>query len=100
MKRTGTSRRKTRSLYKKNIKERGKISIRKYLQKLNNGDQVLLKTEPAVQNGMYFRRFHGKTGIVVGKQGTNYKVEVKENNAKKELLIHPIHLTKCQMKKL
>lgn len=98
MKRTGSSRRKTRSLYKKNVKTRGKISIRRYLQTLENGDKVILKAEPAVQSGMYFRRFHGKIGEVVGKQGSNYKVEVKENNKIKQLLIHPIHLQKCQTK--
>ena len=98
MKRTGTSRRKTRSLYRKNIKDRGKISIRRYLQKLENGDKVLLKTEPAVQKGMYFRRFHGKVGTVSGKQGSNYKVIIRENNKYKELLVHPVHLIKCQTK--
>jgi len=98
MKRTGTSRRKTRSLYRKNINDRCKISIRRYLQKLENGDKVLLKTEPAIQTGMYFRRFHGKIGTVSGKQGTNYKVTIKENNKLKELIIHPVHLIKCQTK--
>src|SRR3989344_8630247 len=92
VKRTGTNRRKTRSLYRKNINDRGKISIRRYLQKLNNGDKVLLKAEPAVQKGMYFRRFHGKIGEVIGKQGSSYKVAVKEKSKVKELIISPIHL--------
>ncbi len=92
MKRTGTYRRKTRSLFRKNITDRGKISIRRYLQKFNNGDKVLLKAEPAVQSGMYFRRFHGKVGEVIGKQGSNYKVTVKEKSKIKELIISPIHL--------
>jgi|SRR3989344_5060462 len=98
VKRTGTNRRKTRSLYRKNIRDRGKISIRNYLQKLNNGDKVVLKAEPAIQKGMYFRRFHGKTGEIVGKQGSNYKVRMKEKRVTKELLVHPVHLRKCQTK--
>lgn len=96
MKRTGKGRRKTRSLFKKNYKQKGKISIRNYLQVLNIGDKVVLKAEPAVQKGMYFRRFHGKTGSVIGKQGTNYKINIKDNNKEKEILVHPVHLRKCQ----
>jgi large subunit ribosomal protein L21e len=95
-KRTGTSRRKTRSLYKKNIREKGKISIRNYLQSFKEGEKVLLKTEPAKQNGMFFRRFHGKIGEIVGKQGSNYKIKIKENDKTKQVLAHPVHLRKCQ----
>lgn len=96
--RTGSLRRKTRSLFRKNIKDRGKISIRNYLQTFKEGEKVLLKTEPAVQKGMYFRRYHGKTGKIIGKQGTNYKIEIKDNNKTKQVLVHPIHLKKCQTK--
>tara|TARA_Y100000310_G_C20471372_1_gene710222 strand:- start:299 stop:589 length:291 start_codon:yes stop_codon:yes gene_type:complete len=96
MKRTGTARRKTRSLYKKNVRTKGKISIRNYLQTFKEGEKVILKTEPAVQKGMYFRRFHGKIGEIIGKQGTNYKIKIKENNKLKQLLVHPVHLKKCK----
>lgn len=98
MKRTGTGRRKTRSLFKKGINDKGKISIRNYLQKLDIGNLVLLKAEPAIQKGMYFRRFHGKIGKVVGKQGSNYKVQIKDGNKFKQVLVHPVHLRICQKK--
>ena len=94
--RTGAGRRKTRHLFKKNVKDKGKISIRNYLQTFKEGDKVLLKAEPAIQNGMYFRRYHGKTGVIIGKQGTNYKINIKDNNKTKQVLVHPIHLKKCQ----
>ena len=91
-KRTGGYRRKTRGIFRKNIKDRGKISIKKYFQEFKTGDKVILKAEPAVQTGMYFRRFHGKVGEVNGKRGECYIVKIKDLNKKKELIVHPVHL--------
>lgn len=91
-KRTGSFRRKTRYKLKKNIKERGKISIRKYLQEFKLGEKVVLKAEPAVQKGMYFPRFHGKIGVIKGKQGNCYKILIKDKNARKIQIVHPVHL--------
>ncbi len=94
MMRIGGFRRKTRHKLQKNVRARGKISLTKYLQELKIGDRVLLKAEPAVQGGMYFPRFHGKTGIVTGKMGRCYEVEIKDRKKEKTLTIHPVHLRK------
>lgn len=80
---------------RKNIRERGKISLTKYFQELEEGQQVLLKAEPAIQNGMYFRRFHGNVGKVVGKRGRCYEVAIKDQNKDKTVIVHPVHLRKC-----
>lgn len=95
-KRIGRFRRKTRHKLKKSIKERGKISIANYLQEFMPGDRVILKAEPAVQNGMYFPRFHGKAGIIKEKQGSCYKVLIKDFTKKKIIIVHPIHLKQWQ----
>ncbi len=92
--RSGGFRRKTRHKLKKNIREKGKISIRKYLQEFKLGDKVLLKAEPSIQKGMYFPRFHSKVGIIKEKQGKCYKVLIKDHNKEKFLIVHPIHLSK------
>ena len=76
---------------KKNVKDRGKISINKYLQSFKEGDLVILKAEPAVQKGMYFPRFHGKAGIIKGKKGRCYEVKIKDGK-EKVLIVHPVHL--------
>ncbi|MBI2105638.1 50S ribosomal protein L21e [Candidatus Woesearchaeota archaeon] len=94
--RIGRSRRKTRDKLKKHYKQKGKISIRNYLQEFKAEERVILKAEPAVQTGMYFPRFHGKVGIVKGKQGDCYKVKIKDFKKPKILLIHPVHLKKWQ----
>ena len=93
-KRIGGFRRKTRYKLKKNIRSKGKISLTNYFQKLNINDKVLLKAEPSIQKGMYFPRFHGKTGIIKNKVGSCYQVEIKDGKKSKTLIIHPIHLKK------
>ena len=95
-KRIGRFRRKTRHKLKKSIKEKGKISISNYLHEFKPGDRIILKAEPAVQKGMYFPRFHGKTGIIQEKQGNCYKVLIKDINKEKTIIVHPVHLKQWQ----
>ena len=92
--RYGGSRYRTRKTFRKNCKEHGKISITRYFQKLENGEHVILKVEPAVQKGMYHARFHGYPATVVGKRGRCYLVMINDQGKKKELIVHPIHLKK------
>lgn len=94
-KRVGGFRRKTRSKLKKNVRERGKISIRKYFQSFNIGDKVILKAEPAVQKGMYFPRYHAKHGVVKGKAGKCYEVMINDQKKEKTLIVHPVHLKRA-----
>ncbi|MEK6813046.1 MAG: 50S ribosomal protein L21e [Nanoarchaeota archaeon] len=95
VKRIGGQRRKTRAKFSKNYKEKGKISIRRFLQSFQAGEKVILKAEPAYQQGMYFPRFHGKEGIIQGKQGACYQVRVLDGNKEKTIIIHPVHLRKA-----
>ena len=93
-KRIGGARRKTRYKFQKSYKDKGKISLTKYFQKFENDQRVKLLTEPAIQKGMYHRRFHGKVGKIVGSRGRCYLVKIKDGSKEKELIIHPVHLTK------
>jgi large subunit ribosomal protein L21e len=92
--RIGTARRKSRHKLKQHYKDKGKVPLSKYFQKLIIGDKVALKANLAVSKGMYFPRFHGKTGTVTGKKGFCYKVNVKDGQKQKTFNIHPIHLKK------
>ena len=94
MKRIGKARRKTRNILKKPQGQKGKVSLTKFLQKFDKGDKVLMKAEPAVQTGQYYRRFHGKVGKIEEKQGDCYKVSIKDGGKAKTVIVHPIHLRK------
>ncbi len=90
--RQGGFRRGTRSSMKKEVRRKGKISIRNFLRKIEKGTQVQLVAEPAYQKGMFLPRFQGKIGTVEGQQGECYLVRLKDHNKEKTLLVHPVHL--------
>jgi large subunit ribosomal protein L21e len=90
--RIGGARRKTRQKFKKHYKLAGKISLRNFLQTFEVGDKVALKTEPAVQRGMYHKRFHGKIGTVQRQIGQCYDVTIKDGDKTKHVIVHPVHL--------
>jgi len=92
VKRKGGARRKSRHKFMKGVKEKGKLSLRKYFQSFNMGERVWLSTEPAVQKGMYWPSYIGKAGIITGKRGRCYEVAIKDGNKEKMLIIHPVHL--------
>ncbi len=91
-KRTGTSVRKSRYIRSKHLRNHGKFSIAKYLQEYDVGEKVLLHIEPAVQEGFYHRRFFGRSGEIVAKQGSCYVVKIKDQKSTKKIVVHPVHL--------
>ena len=92
--RIGTGQRKTRYLFKRHYRQRGKISLSQYFQVLQPGDKVNLKINSAIQGGQFYRRFYGLTGVVTGKRGFCYEVKVNDQNKEKTVYVHPIHLHK------
>ncbi len=93
--RIGGARRKTRHLFEKPRRQKGKLSIRRFLATYAPGDRVLLLAESAYQKGLYFRRYHGRIGIIEGPKGTCYEVRIQDGHAAKTLIIHPVHLRKA-----
>jgi len=93
--RIGGFRRKTRHKLQKKAREKGKISISKYFQVFKEGAKVKLKADPSIQKGMYFPRYHGKTGEVMGMSGECYKVKILDGRSVKTLVVHPVHLLKA-----
>ena len=94
MKRIGGARRKTRHLFTKHKKDKGKISLSNYFQSFNVGDRVQLSVEPSIHTGMYHAGFYGKHGTISGMQGKCYEVLIKDGGKEKSLIVHPIHLRK------
>ncbi len=91
-KRKGGLRRGTRSLLRKNIREKGKLSIARALASYKPGERVVLKPEPAFQKGMFHPRFVGKVAVVKSKRGRAYEVLVSDGGKMKTFFVNPIHL--------
>jgi len=84
---------------RKNIRQRGKISLSKYFKKFKEGDFVAIKRE--ISLGANFpKRLQGRTGIVGGKKGRTYIVKLKDQNLNREYLIEAIHLNKINQLKV
>lgn len=96
VKRVGTTRTKTRHLYSVKKSERGKIYIRDFLQKFQNGEKVTIITNPRIQKGQAHRRFNSKQGTVKGKQGESYILTINDLGKEKTLYVKPIHLKKTK----
>ncbi len=80
---------------KKGRRDRGMPPVSQYLQVFGEGDRVHIDVVPSEPSGMPFPRFRGKTGIVRGKQGDAYKVEISDGKSTKMLLISAVHLKRA-----
>ncbi|MBI4145747.1 50S ribosomal protein L21e [Candidatus Woesearchaeota archaeon] len=96
--RKGGARAGTRRLWRKQPRTRGKISITKYFMPYKVGDHAVLNADPAVQKSLYHQRFHGKAGVVVGKRGECYELQVIDGGKEKMLVVHPVHMKKLEGK--
>lgn len=90
--RIGGLRRKSRHKLKKERRQKGKISVSRFMQSFTLGQRVHLIVEPALHKGMYHPRFLGKTGTIKGARGKCYEVAINDKGKEKLLVIHPVHL--------
>ncbi|KAL2888105.1 60S ribosomal protein L21-B [Ceratocystis lukuohia] len=54
----------TRYAFSRNFRQKGMIALSTYLREYRVGDIVDIKTNGAVQKGMPYKVYHGKTGVV------------------------------------
>lgn len=94
MARKGGPRRKSKQIFTKKTKEKGKVTIRRHLAEFKEGEKVALIVEPSQHAGMYHPRFVGKTGTVKAKTGSCYEVQITDINKEKTLIVHPVHMKK------
>jgi len=86
-------RHRTRKVLKKDVREKGAVPpLGKLLIEYRQGDRVYIVPNPAIHGGMPHRRYIGKVGIIVGKRGRAYIVEVEVGHQKKHLIVYPEHL--------
>jgi len=81
-------------LKKKKVRDKGKIKLSRYFQKLEKGDRVAIVRELS-QKASFPKTLQGKTGTIEGKRGDCYIVKIKSGKGKR-FIIHPIHLKKLK----
>ena len=85
-------RRKTRKLFRKNPRKRGKLSLSRLLKEYNAGDKVIIKIDSGIHKGMPHRRYQGKMATILNKKGKSYEVNVAQGDSIKKLYVRPEHL--------
>jgi large subunit ribosomal protein L21e len=85
-------RKKTRYKWKKELRRRGIVPVTSAIRKFTIGEKVHVVCEPGVLKGMPHRRFHGKTGTIIGQRGRAWLLEVSDGNSVKMVIARPQHL--------
>ncbi|MCL4329142.1 MAG: 50S ribosomal protein L21e [Candidatus Thermoplasmatota archaeon] len=80
----------------KRIKEKGAPAISRVLQSFEVGESAAISIEPSVHSGMPFHNFQGYTGIIAGKQGRCYLLDIHVGSVKKRLVVAPVHLKRIR----
>jgi len=92
MRRSHGTRQGTRSILRKSKLDRRRIDIRRIMHDYNLGDRVAIVLDGAQQQGMPHRRFQGKVGTIVERQGRAYVVDFYDGNMAKTVIARPEHL--------
>ena len=83
---------RTRRLFKKSPRSKGLPPLGRLLVNYQVGDKVDIVIEPSQQKGMPHRRFHGKVGEVLKRQGNAYIIKLNDLNKEKTLIVRPEHM--------
>ena len=82
----------------KKTKQKSKIQLSKYFQKIMPGEVVAISRNPSVRSD-FPERIQGRTGVVDSQKGRYYVVKIKDMKKEKIYIIEPIHLKKIQIQK-
>lgn len=81
---------KTRRTLREKPAFRPAINI--FLQEFRKGQKVVIFPEPSSQSGMPHPRYKGRVGMIEGKRGKSYIVEIIDGNKVKKIISRPEHL--------
>ncbi|CCC82693.1 50S ribosomal protein L21e [Thermoproteus tenax] len=91
-KRTHGYRYKSRKLLSKGPRERGPGGLSRLMYEYKEGDRVVIDIDPTYITNAPHRRYQGRVGLVVGRQGAAYIVLVEVGSKVKKLVVPPEHL--------
>ncbi|MCX8179307.1 MAG: 50S ribosomal protein L21e [Candidatus Aenigmarchaeota archaeon] len=83
-------RRRTRRVLRRRTRE--KFTVNRFMQSFDIGAKVLIDLVPSQPKGRPFKRFIGKTGVVIDKRGESYIILVKDGGKEKKIISRPEHL--------
>nr|ABV22449.1 ribosomal protein L21 [Oxyrrhis marina] len=95
---------RTRDLFSKAYKTKGRPMLGRYLVNFHVGDYVDIKADPSVQSGMPHKFYHGRTGIVFNVTKSAVGVEVTKvvgnRQLRKRIHVRVEHVRKSRCNEL
>lgn len=82
-------------LQMKHIRDHGKIRLSQYFNTFETGDRITVVRELSLAP-QFPKKLQGRSGVVIGRQGTNYIVKIKDIAKEKKYIVHPAHLRKLK----
>ncbi len=92
VRRTHGYRYKCRKLLRKHPRERGRPGLSRLMYEYKPGDYVHIDIDPTYIRTAPHRRYQGKTGVIIGKRGRAYLIEVYLGNKRKIIITTPEHI--------
>ncbi len=92
MKRSKGLRSRGRSLLSKHPRESGMRGLSYLLIEYKIGDRVCFDIDPSKIRTAPHRRYHGLTGVIIGKRGRAYVIETKLGDKRKVVITTPDHI--------
>lgn len=72
------------------------LTVNDHMKQFEEGEKVLIKFHPSVQDGRVHHRFHGQTAEVTGERGDAVELSLEDGNKEKTLYIKPVHLKEVE----
>ncbi len=82
---------RTRKKLTRKLRRKG---ITRFLKNFDIGEKVVIVPDPSSHKGMPFPRYKGRVGVITGKRGKAYLVEILDGSKKKIIISRPEHLKK------
>jgi len=92
VKRSKGLRGRSRSLLSKHPREHGMRGLSYLLFEYKVGDRVCFDIDPSNVRTAPHRRYHGLTGVIIGKRGRAYVVETWLGDKRKIIITTPEHI--------
>ncbi|MDP2718196.1 MAG: 50S ribosomal protein L21e [Candidatus Micrarchaeota archaeon] len=79
----------------RNLRSKGRVAITQFLQSFDDGQRVRIHIDTNnVRGRPTTLRFNRKHGVIQGKQGKAYRVQIKDGNKHKTIIVSNAHLVK------
>lgn len=78
--------------FTKRPRERGLAPVSRSVQEFPTGTRVTIVIAPEVHKGQPHHRYQGRVGVIYGRMGRAYMVQIKDGGKIKKIVAGPEHL--------